>query len=223
MLPWTQLGSATIPGDGGEMRLSRRGDEFSIRVASYELMNSRVHGSEDALAELVAERLRDPDSARVLIGGLGMGFTLAAMLARLGRRSSVVVAELVPEVLDWNRGVMAQVNGAALKDPRASVRIADVAAVIGEAKDAWDAIVLDVDNGPAAITAKGNNRLYGAAGLRSAHDALRKGGVLAIWSAGEDPAFTRALRRAGFETAEHRVRGREGNRGPRFLIWLARR
>src|SRR5687767_12714771 len=118
MLPWTLLATATIPEDGGEMRLHRRGNEFSIRVGTYELMNSRVHGSEDALAEIVADRLPDPQSASVLIGGLGMGFTLAGMLARLGRRSTVVVAELVPEVIEWNRGVMAEVNGAALKDAR---------------------------------------------------------------------------------------------------------
>ncbi|HET7707048.1 MAG TPA: hypothetical protein VFM36_13255, partial [Thermoanaerobaculia bacterium] len=127
MLPWTLLATATIPGDGEEMRLYQRGGEFSIRVSSYELMNSRVHGSEDALSELVADRLRDPASARVLIGGLGMGFTLAAMLARVGKKSHVVVAELLPEVVEWNRGVMAAINGAALNDPRVSVRVADVA------------------------------------------------------------------------------------------------
>jgi spermidine synthase len=223
MLPWTLLATATIPEDGGEMRLYRRGNEFSIRVGAYELMNSRVHGSEDALAEIVADRLPDSQSASVLIGGLGMGFTLAGMLAQLGRRSTVVVSELVPEVIEWNRGVMAEVNGPALKDARVSVRVGDVAAQIGDAQGAYDAIILDVDNGPAAITARGNARLYGAVGLRAAFDALREGGTLAVWSAGDDPAFTRRLRRAGFEIEEHRVRGQKGNRGSRFLIWVARR
>ena len=221
MLPWTLLATATIPGDGEEMRLYRRGGEFSIRVSSYELMNSRVHGSEDALSELVADRLRDPASARVLIGGLGMGFTLAAMLARVGRQSRVVVAELLPEVVEWNRGVMAEINGAALKDPRVKVEVADVASLIIGAKDAYDAIVLDVDNGPAALTAKDNDRLYTAAGLHAAFTALRTGGMLAIWSASEDAAFTRKLRRAGFMTEERQVRGGKGGKGNRFLVWLA--
>jgi spermidine synthase len=223
MLPWTLLATATIPEDGGEMRLYRRGNEFSIRVGTYELMNSRVHGSEDALAEIVAERLPDPQSASVLIGGLGMGFTLAGMLSRLGRRAAVVAAELVPEVIEWNRGVMAEINGAALKDARVRVHVGDVAAHIAEAKDAYDAIILDVDNGPAAITARGNARLYSAVGLRAAFEALREGGMLAVWSAGDDPAFTRRLRRAGFEVEEHPVRGQKGNRGSRFLIWVAQR
>lgn len=223
MLPWTLLATATIPGDGEEMRLYRRGGEFSIRVSSYELMNSRVHGSEDALADLVADRLRDPASVRVLIGGLGMGFTLAAMLSRVGRRSNVVVAELLPEVVEWNRGVMAGINGAALEDPRVSVRVADVASLIIGEKNAWDAIVLDVDNGPAALTAKDNDRLYTAEGLRAAFTALRERGMLAIWSASEDAAFTRRLRRAGFAVEEHQARGGHGGKGNRFLVWLARR
>ncbi|HEX6099454.1 MAG TPA: spermidine synthase [Thermoanaerobaculia bacterium] len=211
MLPWKLLDTATIPGDGGEMRLHRRGDEFSIRVENYELMNSRVHGSEDALASLVCPRV--PPNGRVLIGGLGMGYTLLAMLEGLGPKAEVVVAELVPAVVQWHRGPLAQVSKGALDDPRTVIREADVVRVIGEGT--WDAIALDVDNGPRALTAKGNDRLYDERGLRAIMAALRPKGVLAIWSAGPDAAFTRRLRKLGFAVEEKRVRG--------FLIWLATR
>jgi spermidine synthase len=211
MLPWKLLDTATIPGDGGEMRLHRRGDEFSIRVENYELMNSRVHGSEDALASLVCPRV--PPNARVLIGGLGMGYTLLAMLEGLGPKAEVVVAELVPAVVAWHRGPLAQVSKGALDDPRTVIREADVVRVIGEGT--WDAIALDVDNGPRALTAKGNDRLYDERGLRAIMAALRPKAVLAIWSAGPDAAFTRRLRKVGFAVEEKRVRG--------FLIWLATR
>jgi spermidine synthase len=211
MLPWKLLDTATIPGDGGEMRLHRRGDEFSIRVENYELMNSRVHGSEDALASLVCPRV--PPNARVLIGGLGMGYTLLAMLEGLGPKAEVVVAELVPAVVAWHRGPLAQVSKGALDDPRTVIREADVVRVITEGT--WDAIALDVDNGPRALTAKGNDRLYDERGLRTIAAALRPKGVLAIWSAGPDAAFTRRLRKLRWTVEEKRVRG--------FLIWLATR
>jgi spermidine synthase len=211
MLPWSLIGKATIPGDGGELRLHRRGDEFSIRVENYELMNSRVHGSEDALASLVCPRI--PPNGRVLIGGLGMGFTLMAMLEGLGPRAEVVVAELVPEVVAWHRGPLAQVSKGALDDPRTVIREADVVRVIREGT--WDAIVLDVDNGPRALTAKGNDRLYSVNGLRTSIAALRPNGVLAIWAAGPDAAFTKRMRQAGLSVETFRVRG--------FLIWLATR
>ena len=211
MLPWSLIGTAKIPGDGGELRLHRRGDEFAIRVDNYELMNSRVHGSEDALASLVCPRV--PPNARVLIGGLGMGFTLMAMLQGLGPRAEVVVAELVPEVVAWHRGPLAQVSKGALDDKRVVIREADVVRVIREGT--WDAIVLDVDNGPRALTAKGNDRLYDERGLNTIANALRPKGVLAIWSAGPDAAFTKRLRKMGFAVEEKRVRG--------FLIWLAAR
>jgi spermidine synthase len=220
MIPWTLLGTAHVPGDGGEMRLLQRGTEFSIRVGGYELMNSRVHGSEDALATLVAGRL-DCTKARILIGGLGMAFTLLAVLRETGEGSSVVVSELVPEVVAWHRGPLRAISGAALDDPRVSVREEDVAKVLREERGGFDAILLDVDNGPAGLTARKNDWLYSPAGLRAAHDALRAGGILAVWSAGPDSVFTRKLQHAGFRTEEVRVRGREGNRGSRFLIWLA--
>lgn len=223
MIPWEQLGSATIPGDGGQMRLYRRGSEFSIRVGPYELMNSRVHGSEDALAKLACEGLVDRETARVLIGGLGMGFTLAGVLSRVGERADVVVAELVPEVVAWNRDQMAEVNGTALEDRRVTVREEDVATIIRSERGGYDAILLDVDNGPSALTSKANDRLYSFTGLQSAAAALRPRGILAVWSADHDPEFTRRLGRAGFAAEEKRVRGRGRAGGSRFLIWIARR
>jgi spermidine synthase len=222
MLPWTLLATAEVPGDGGEMRLYQRGSEFSIRVAGYELMNSRVYGSEDALASLVCARLDDRRAARVLIGGLGMGFTLASMLRELGDASDVIVAELVPEVVGWHRGPLAPVSRGALDDRRVTVRASDVATLIREARGAYDAIVLDVDNGPRGLTAKANDWLYGARGLAAIRTALRPRGILAVWSAGPDAAFTRRLQQAGFDAEEVPVRGRGAAGGSRYLIWLAR-
>jgi spermidine synthase len=223
MIPWTLLDSAQVPGDGGEIRLYQRGSEYSIRVGSYELMNNRVHGSEDALASIVCERFRDRDAARVLVGGLGMGFTLAGVLRDIGPRGEVVVAELVPAVVTWNRGPLAAFAGNPLADPRVTVRESDVGQVIRSETAAFDAILLDVDNGPAGLTSQMNDRLYGAAGLRAAHRALRPDGLLAVWSAGPDPAFTHRLQQTGFDAEEVRVRGRGKAGGSRFLIWIARR
>ena len=222
MLPWRLLDTAQIPGEGGELRLYQRGGEFSIRVGGYELMNSRVHASEDALASLACARLADRERARVLVGGLGMGFTLAAVLHETGAKSEVVLAELVPEVVQWHRGPLSEVSNGALDDRRVVIRAADVAEVIRGERNGFDAILLDVDNGPAGLTSERNDRLYSLAGLRAAHTALRAKGVLAVWSAGADPAFTRRLQQAGFRSEEVWVRGR-GKRGSHFLIWLAQR
>jgi len=223
MIPWQLLGSATIPGDDGEMKLFRRGEEFAIRVGPHELMNSRVHASEDALAELACERLTDAGKARVLIGGLGMGFTLAGVLSRTGAGASVIVAELVPEVVEWNRDHMAAINGEAIGDRRVTVRTNDVAEIIREGREAFDAILLDVDNGPSALTSKRNDRLYSTTGLRTAYAALRPKGILAVWSAGADPSFTKKLQKAGFSVEEIPVRARGRSGGSRFLIWIAKR
>ncbi len=222
MKPWVLLGEAAVPGDGETMRLYRRDEEFSIRVENYELMTSRSYGSEVALAEVGCGRLTNRDRARVLIGGLGMGFTLAAVLSEVGPRAEVVVAELVPEVVGWNRVEMAEVNGAALEDRRVTVRVADVGAVIRGGADAWDAILLDVDNGPAALTAKKNDRIYTPSGLRAAYSALRPGGVLGIWSSAGDAEFTERLRQVGFDVEEVPVRG-HGRGGSRYLVWIAQR
>jgi len=205
------------------MRLHKRGSEYSIRVGGYELMNSRVHASEDALASLTCERIAGRPTVRVLIGGLGMGFTLLGVLESLGPDSHVVVAELVPEVVAWHRGPLAVVSANALDDPRVTVREVDVARVIAAERSAYDAILLDVDNGPSALTAKHNDWLYSVPGLRTAFAALKPEGILSVWSAGPDPAFTRRLQQAGFEPEEVRVRGRAHGKGSRFLIWLAQR
>jgi spermidine synthase len=223
MLPWTLIDSSQVPGDGGEIRLYRRGTEYSIRVGAYELMNNRVHGSEDALASIVCERLKDRNRARVLIGGLGMGFTLAGVLKDLGAYSEVVVAELVPAVVTWNRGPLGAFAGQPLDDPRVRMHELDVGKVIRAEENAYDAILLDVDNGPAGLTSKTNDQLYGTRGLRAAFAALRPGGILAIWSAGPDPAFTKRLQNSGFAVEQVTVRGRGKSGGSRFLIWIARR
>lgn len=215
------IDTAPIPGNGGELRLFREGDHFAIKIAGGgELMHSRTHGSEDKLAEITCTRIAARSQPRVLIGGLGMGFTLAAALRHLGSNADVVVAELVPAVVEWNRGPLGEHAGNPLQDPRASVRVSDVALVLKSEKQAFDAILLDVDNGPQGLTHKSNDWLYSFAGLEAAMSALRPGGVLAIWSAGPDPMFTIRLKKARFLVEEVPVRA-HGNKGARHLIWLA--
>ena len=223
MLPWTLIGEARVPGDGEEMRLLQRGTEFSIRVGGYELMNNRLYGSEDALAALTCERLGPRRNARLLIGGLGMGYTLARVLRSVEASAEVVVAELVPEVVEWNRGPLAHVAGNPLADPRVKVHEGDVASLIRKSRAEWDAIALDVDNGPVALTAKNNDWLYTLPALRAAHAALRPKGILAVWSAGGDPSFTHRLKQAGFSVEEIPARGRGAGKGPRYLVWIARK
>jgi len=223
MTPWILLNSAQVPGNGGELRLYQRGDEFSIKIVGRgELMNSRVHGSEDALSEQTCARLVDSEKARLLIGGLGMGFTLAAALRHIGDQGQVVVAELVPAVVVWNRGPLGEAAGHPLEDPRVSVHEGDVAGVIKAEQQAYDAILLDVDNGPEGLTRKENDWLYGMSGLNAAYAALRPNGVLAVWSAGPDQDFVQRLRKVGFEVDEVRVRA-HGSKGGRHVIWFARR
>lgn len=222
MIPWEQLDMADVPGSGDTLTLHRHGRDYSIRVNGLELMNSRMHGSEEALAELACEGLEPVSDARVLIGGLGMGFTVAAALKRLGPDSRVVVAEIVPAVVTWNRGVLYDLAGRPLEDPRVEVRENDVARVMNEARREYDAILLDVDNGPDGLTREGNDALYTAAGLERARKALRPGGVLAVWSAGPDESFTKRFKKAGFAVRETRVRARAGNKGGHHTIWLGR-
>lgn len=223
MIPWELLDSAPLPGSGEMLHLYRRGAEFSIRVETRELMNSRVHSSEDALAELACNRVADRQSPRVLIGGLGMGYTLAAALRRLGPESQVIVAELVPAVVMWNRGPLAELAGHPLRDRRVTVREVDVARILEEEQSRFDAILLDVDNGPTDLTRKGNDWLYTAAALEAASAALRPKGVLAIWSVGPDRSFTQRLRRVGFAVDEVRVRARGSRGGRPYTIWIAAR
>jgi spermidine synthase len=220
MIPWEHLDSAAIP-DGGTLRLMRRGAELSIMSGATELMNSRLSGSEQALATLTTARLRGRPKLQVLIGGLGMGFTLRAALAELPPDADVVVAELVPAVVAWARGPMAQLFDGCLDDPRVTIREADVAAVIGEARGTFDAILLDVDNGPGGLNRDANDRLYSIGGLNAAKRALKPGGVLAVWSGGRDDSFTRRLGSAGYVAEEVAVRATGGKRGARHVIWLA--
>jgi spermidine synthase len=221
--PWNLLDSAQVPGNGGELRLYQRGDEFSIRIAGRgELMNSRAHGSEDALAEHACARLADALKPRLLIGGLGMGFTLAAALRHIGEQAEVVVAELVPAVVTWNRGPLGEHAGHPLRDPRVRVHAGDIVRVLAAGQQAYDAILLDVDNGPEGLTRSENDWLYGEDGLNAAYATLRPQGVLAVWSAGPDQAFLQRLRKVGFEADEVRVRA-HGPKGARHIIWFARR
>ena len=220
MIPWKHLATAKIP-DGGELRLMQRGAELSIMSGSIELMNSRLSGSEKALASLACARMGERPNATMLVGGLGMGFTLRAALAELGPDAKVTVAELVPAVVTWARGPMAELFAGCLDDPRVQVREGDVAQVIREARAVFDAILLDVDNGPGGLNRDANDQLYSAAGLSAARRALRPGGVLAVWSAGPDAGFTRRLHSAGFTAEEVEVRATGGKRGARHVIWVA--
>jgi spermidine synthase len=223
MVPWVQLDAVLVPGGDEELRLMRRGVEFSIMLGSNELMNSRVSGSERALARLACMRLKDRDQPRILIGGLGMGFTLRAALDELPQAAEVVVAELVPAVISWARGPMAAIFGGSLSDARVRVQQIDVGRVIAStARASYDAILLDVDNGPDGLARSSNNWLYGIAGLQAARAALRPGGVFALWSARPDANFTNRLERTGFAVEQQQVRA-NGNRGPRHTIWLGRR
>ncbi len=218
MKPWELLDSAAIPG-GGTMHLYRHGEDFSIRVGRDELMNSHAHGSEDALAALAHARLGVRPQRQVLVGGLGMGFTAAAALRDLGPDGRLTVAELVPAVVEWNRGPLATVAGNVLADPRVGVHLGDVAGLLRTARQAFDLILLDVDNGPRGLTSEANGWLYGAAGLRRIRAALRRGGVLGVWSAVDDVGFTARLGQAGFAVEVARPHA-HGTRGPRHVVWL---
>jgi spermidine synthase len=223
VIPWRLLDTATVPGGEGSLRLMQRDREFSIRLDRHELMNSRLSGSEEALAAVACGRIRSRKTPRVLIGGLGMGFTLRAALAALGPDASVTVAELVPAVIRWAGGPMIEVFGGSLADPRVSVREADVGALIRAGPSQFDAILLDVDNGPDGLTRKANDGLYGVPGLSAAHRALRAGGVLAIWSAKPDPKFTLRLRKTNFDVDALEVPAGRSRGGKKHIIWIATR
>ncbi len=220
VIPWVNLATAVVPGGGENLRLKRRGSEFSIMLGANELMNSRLGGSEEALAKLACSKIARRAKPQMLIGGLGMGFTLRAALAELGEDARVDVAEIVPAVIDWARGEMAELFGPCLDDHRVTVEEVDVGQLIRSSTDAYDAILLDVDNGPEGLSRKSNDRLYDASGLAAARNALRGSGVLAVWSSRPDDRFTRRLRQTEFEVEEFAVRAR-GKRGARHTIWLA--
>ena len=221
MLPWIHMATAHAPG-GDTLRLLRRGDEFSIRLDDgNELMNSRLGGSEEALATLALERLIGRHAPRVLIGGLGMGFTLRAAQEVAPPNARLIVSEIVPDLIEWAGRHMASVFGDCLADPRVEVRPGDVLAEMRAAKGAFDAILLDVDNGPDGLTRAGNDALYAEAGLKSAQRALVPGGILTVWSAAPDAAFSKRLSRCGFEARAHTVRAGRTKRGARHTIWIA--
>lgn len=219
MIPWTKLGGAALP-DGTNMALLRKEEVFSIEVDNLVLMHSRSHHSEEQLAVLGCGHCVGQKNQRILVGGLGMGFTLRAALDTVDGDAEVTVAELVPEVVAWNRGVLAHLAANPLADPRTRVLVGDVAGAIETGVDTYDAILLDVDNGPVGFTADCNNRLYNKAGLARIFRALRHRGVLALWSCGDDGLFTARLRQMGFYTTKRRVRARERT-GPAHMLWLA--
>jgi spermidine synthase len=219
MIPWKLLDRTPVPG-GGELTLFVRDQEYSIRVGAIELMNSRVYAREDALSKLGCERIAGRKKARVLIGGLGMGLALATALDNVGKDAEVVIAELVPGVVRWNREVFGHLAGHPLRDRRVTLREMDVGRVIREGRGQFDAVLLDVDNGPEGLTRRSNDSLYGDAGIASALAALRPDGVLGYWSAGADRAFLRRLRRAATTVDEVEVGSRSKHKGARHTLWF---
>lgn len=221
MQPWETVDRATVQG-GTELVLARRGDEWVVRNDGRVLMSSRQHGSEDALAALALEKVARPGGARtVLIGGLGLGYTLRATLDRIGPDARAVVAEICPELVEWNRGPVAHLAGRPLDDPRTRLQVGDVVARIAEASGAFDAILLDVDNSPSSMVLAGNDRLYGPRGVRACAAALATGGVLAVWSAGPDDPYVERLERAGLEARAVTVPARGiGGGGARHVVFL---
>ena len=221
MRHWTQLGEAPIPDTDQSLFLYQGKDDFFIKVSGgYELMSTRKHASEDALGSLPCKLLKQPQTARVLIGGLGMGFTLAAVLAEVGSGAVVTVAELIPEVVDWNRGALGERSGKPLDDPRTRIHVGDVAKLLRKSRACFDVIALDVDNGPAGLTKRANDWLYSMPGILAAQDALSPAGILSYWSANPDQAFNDRLRRCGFMVEQVSVFA-HGKKGARHTIWLA--
>ena len=222
MIPWVHIDTAQVPG-GGEMRLMQRGAEFSIRLDGNELMSSRLSATEQALATIACDRIKTREAPRILIGGLGMGFTLRAALIVLGAQAEIVTAELVPAVVAWARGPMSEISGNNLTDRRVRIHEGDVGDLIRAGNGDYDAILLDVDNGPEGMTRKSNDRLYDVKGLRAAYAALRAGGVLGVWSSNPNPKFTERLRQSGFSADEIPLRAKGPRGGARHMLWMAMR
>ncbi len=222
MKPFELLAESALP-DGTVIKLTRRGDEYVIVAAGAPLMTSRMHRSEDKLATLACQQARSLTSPSVLIGGLGMGFTLRAALDLLPPSATIVVAELAPAVVEWNRGPLGHLAKHPLHDSRVRVATGDVSDVLNSSTAQFDAIILDVDNGPAAFTVPANSALYDRHGLAAARQALKPDGVLTIWAIQSDPKFVKVLRAAQFEPQVHHVRGHTSKRGPRHTIYLARK
>jgi spermidine synthase len=221
---WITIESSIIPGSDTELTLSQRNDDFAIRISGLpgDLMNSRTHHSEDALAEFACTRLSAIENARILVGGPGMGFTLAAVLKTVGVSAEVIVAELVPAVVEWNRGLLGRCAGRPMEDGRTRVHLGDVADLLKQGADTFDAILLDVDNGPEPMTHSDNEWLYSLAGLKRIHEKLRPEGIVTIWSARADQIFTHRLKKTGFNVQLRRVRARPG-KGSRHTIFVAQK
>ncbi len=224
MDPWITIESITVPGSDTELTLSQRNDDFAIRISGVpgDLMNSRMHHSEEALAELACSRLSSIENSRILVGGLGMGFTLAAVLRTVSQSAEVIVAELVPAVVEWNRNVLGQCAGRPIEDGRTRVHIGDVADLIKHQAEKFDAILLDVDNGPEAMTSSDNEWLYSTAGLKKIYQKLRPEGIVTVWSARADQLFTTRLKKTGFNVQLRTVRARPG-KGSRHTIFVAQK
>jgi len=224
MDPWTQIDSAPVPGSDAELTLLQSNDDFAIRISDVQgdLMNSRMYHSEEVLAQLGCSRLGTIDNARVLVGGLGMGFTLAAALRIVPASAEVIVAELVPKVVEWNQGPLGQCAGRPIDDDRARIHQGDVVAFLKQPKKKFDAILLDVDNGPEAMTASANGWLYTRAGLKTIYEKLRPEGIVAIWSVRADHVFTGKLKKTGFKVQAHTVRARPG-KGSRHTVFVAQK
>ena len=224
MSSWELMDTAAIPNNGGELRLFKRNEEFVIRINGTlgDLMSSRTHGSEDALGELACSPFANKKSARILVGGLGMGFTLATALKSLAADAEVTVAELVPGVVKWNQDLVGEFAGNPLNDKRVNVKNVDVGTLINSASDHYDAILLDVDNGPEGLTHQGNDGLYSIDGLETTRQALRTQGILAVWSASPARKFVALMKKAKFIVDEKKVRAHNG-KGARHIIWLAKK
>jgi spermidine synthase len=221
MIPWKLIDQAVVPGSQSELRLYQRDREFSIRVDGHELMSSRVYASEDAFSELGCARVRHLAEPHVLIGGLGLGYSLRSALAHLPERARVSVVELVPQVAAWNRDVLGHLAGHPLDDARVTLLVSDVGKVLRDAHDEYDLIMLDVDNGPRALTRKSNEWLYTRAGLAAARAALRPKGILGFWSSGPDEPFVKRLRDMGFDVEERTLKAADRVYGVMHTIWLA--
>ena len=222
MIPWEKIAQAEVPGDKGEITLWKRDTEFSIRTSETELMNSRLHGSEDALAELACKRVKK-SNLKILIGGLGMGYTLAAAIKHSEPDTLITVSELIPAVIKWNKKHLGHLAGMPLNNPKVTIKTEDIATTIKNKQSAWDVILLDVDNGPEGLTRKANDRLYSEAGLQDNFSALCPNGILGIWSSGNDEAFTRRLKQSGFQVDIKTIRARKSKKGSKHTIWLAKK
>ncbi len=220
MSPWEEIDRTETPGSNEEVTLRRRGSEFSIRTKETELMNSRLHGSEEALSELTCKR-KSKSNLKILIGGLGMGFTLAAAIKHSPPDTLITVSELIPCVVKWNKEHLGHLAGIPLDNPRVTIKIEDVAKTINRNKLAWDVILLDVDNGPEGLTRKTNDCLYSKAGLHKTFSALCSKGILGVWSSNNNEVFTRSLKQSGFTVQTKTIRARKTKKGSKHTIWIA--